>query len=736
MSDEDAKDHVPHTDEIDDCLAGIEEKRRKEVDGRFSPLGIADHFFAGDPSSGDTPSTLGEAPKGWTLIFTDGDYIMPREPKCIFSPLTPGKFENFFKKRTDYGINIFRPPFPPEFEGAFSAIIIDGKLEGELARLVTKQSIERLLCKDSFVYLLGKEYIITPLFVKGFEIAYSRNILKLSPLWGNDVTRRVAENGTVVWVINDATDKVVSLFDPNMKPKMESYRAYKIPDPEKTSKREPIADCGVHNLFTGIPCRLPEECVVRLISSRQTRPGETVAIRGPAPPVISKRGVSQSDAQSSAEPTEKLPKTIPEQTRTISLKIVEIPDTIPSSPVTFSSFTHISKTDSFLANFTKQLLLLYRKKLEIYNKTIKSLRQELLETRANIYAMHIAESNTQAIKEAFPGFISLQSSIKSIENIISRLLEAQKALVLSSQTSETPTAKRFAFEKIVSHPTKGIASIVGRETVKDHIARMLYAFSKDYRSILKAFGSLALLGNAGIGKTSLMKVIGYALSKSGILVRKSFRIVTRRDMISQFHGGTAHQTRDILISSLEGVIGIDECHSLIAGGGGRDGGGDGGSHSSNGDYGEESVSELVNFMDKYIGLSFVIVAGYTQPMMSKFFARNEGLSRRFQNRFILEDYTPKDLTLILIKQLHDLGGWCTDDVANVLFTLISEVSGSRAFKNQAGDMLNLATKIHTAMLCQVDHSQPQEENVSQRMEDTGCEYSIPIVVNAFRDFVR
>lgn len=752
--------------EIDDALKGIDEKRKVQEDGRFSPLGIADHFFAGNtPTSplGEN-SNAKEKTLGWTLIFTDGDFIMAREPMCIFSPLTPGKFSNLFKKQTDYGVNIFRPPFPPQFEGAFSTVIIDGKLEGELARLLIRESISRLLGgSNRTVYLLGKDHIIMPSFTKGWEAGCSRNLLKASPVWGNDVTRTITEDGKVSWMINgdvydpyNTSSKALSLFDPNMKPKMENYRPYVLPARACSAKPapspQPMTDCGVHNLFKDVPCRAPEECIVGLACarslSRDTVARETVAIRGPAPKVLCRD--LQSDLQSpatSSEPTPESQSKKPSQRGEscpipTELKIVDIPDAVPSTPITFASFVHISQTDQFLNAFTKQLSLLYQRKVEIYTKTIKTLKEELRETRASMYLMQITESNTQAIKEAFPGYLTLQSSIKSIESIISRLRATQKEMdaeevrrfTLPESHSATLSKKR-AFEKIVSHPTKGIESIIGRHNIKDHIARMLYAFSKDYRSILKAFGSLALLGNAGIGKTSLMKVIGYALSKSGILVRNSFRIVTRRDMISQFHGGTAHQTRDILISSLEGVIGIDECHALISGG-----------TLVQSDYGEESVSELVNFMDKYIGLSFVIVAGYTAPMMKKFFSQNEGLSRRFRNVFVLEDYTPKDLTLILIKQLHDLGGLCTEDVANVLFTLISRVIGERVvdekgvplFKNQAGDMLNLATKIHTAMLCQVDavlDDLEQVEAKEQRMEESPRRaYSIPIIVNAFRDF--
>jgi len=284
--------------------------------------------------------------------------------------------------------------------------------------------------------------------------------------------------------------------------------------------------------------------------------------------------------------------------------------------------------------------------------------------------MRIAPNNFSAIKEIFPNYVMIGSQLETINSIV-RLIQQKK-------TMHVPSSK---FKKIIEHPIHGIDTIIGRESIKDFIARLLYAFSKDHRSILNTFGSLALLGNAGMGKTALMKVIGYALSKCGILVRKTFKIVSRKDLVSQFLGGTSHHTRDILMSSLEGVIGIDECHSLIS--------------DIKGDYGNESVSELVNFMDKFMGLTFVVISGYNNSMERMFFDKNEGLARRFKNIFVLEKYTPKELTLILLRHLHTLGSTLASHEVNLLYSLITR----NDFPNQAGDMLNLASSIHTNVLC-------------------------------------
>jgi len=94
---------------------------------------------------------------------------------------------------------------------------------------------------------------------------------------------------------------------------------------------------------------------------------------------------------------------------------------------------------------------------------------------------------------------------------------------------------------------------------------------------------------------------------------------------------------------------------------------------------------------------------------------NDGLSRRFPHRFILEPYSTTELTDILISNLiqyfdstmdyfaHSLfqgtlniGTISFDqDIYNFLYSLIED--NKDTFRNQAGDMLNLATSMATSI---------------------------------------
>ena len=197
------------------------------------------------------------------------------------------------------------------------------------------------------------------------------------------------------------------------------------------------------------------------------------------------------------------------------------------------------------------------------------------------------------------------------------------------------------------------------------------------------------MGSAGVGKTALAQVLGYVYSKAGILATDNVKIVTRMDLVAQYIGQTAPLTRSILLQTLEGILFIDEAYQLTACPESREG---------NKDFGSEAVTELVNFLDKYVGMNIVMVAGYQGVMMRCFMTFNEGLPRRFPYMYVLSPYSDIELTDIVLGVLRKkLPSSINIDqeTANFIYSLIVKIhlDTPDAFKNQAGDMLNLAASL-------------------------------------------
>ena len=142
----------------------------------------------------------------------------------------------------------------------------------------------------------------------------------------------------------------------------------------------------------------------------------------------------------------------------------------------------------------------------------------------------------------------------------------------------------------------------------------------------------------------------------------------------------------MLNANLESALLIDEAYSLTEG-----------STEGGGKEGKDVITEIVNFLDKNMGLILVIVAGYEDKMDKYFFGPNEGMTRRFPYRFVFKNYTGEELAQILKQQL---GGGATaweEQCFRGLATLIENGRTSIPFKKyydmlfskQAGSMLNL-----------------------------------------------
>nr|QBK86402.1 MAG: ATPase family protein [Marseillevirus LCMAC102] len=352
---------------------------------------------------------------------------------------------------------------------------------------------------------------------------------------------------------------------------------------------------------------------------------------------------------------------------------------IPKINITLEQFRNELNNDSFVKSFMESQINLFNFKVNFYKHRLNEIRKDQQRIKTKIQALRLQSVADNIIKEMYPmydfyaGFIiDLSELIQTIEIRISEiaLVRIREKLIDALENED-----------------HGLASIVGRINIKNRIISQLYAFSKSYKTFIKSFNNFCLMGPAGIGKTALAKVIGYVFSKSGILATDTIKTISRADLVGQYVGQTAPRTRAILFETLEGVLFIDEAYQLTPA-------------NISLDFGSESITEIVNFVDKFIGMNIVIVAGYEDAMKKRFFPSNEGLSRRFPYQLVLGSYTISELTDILIRFIENSTDLIIDEnIGNYLFSIISHLQNtySTIFSNQAGDMLNLGSSIVKAI---------------------------------------
>lgn len=263
----------------------------------------------------------------------------------------------------------------------------------------------------------------------------------------------------------------------------------------------------------------------------------------------------------------------------------------------------------------------------------------------------------------------------------------KKQKLMELMSTVTPDKVRDGIITAFTDRDRGLASLIGRKEIKAYVISQLRSFARNWRSFGKVFPNICLMGKAGSGKTTVGSVLAFVYGKSCIYCTEYFVAVTRSDLVGEFIGHTAPKTKEMCKKTLEGVLLIDEAYQLAQG---KEGGRD---------FGQESLAEIVNFLDKHMACSVVIVAGYEREIKKKLFGANEGLNRRFPSKVVLKDYSAVELCYILIGKLssmtvHEL----PDSTLDYIFTVLSMLNGKKSplfedgpFVYQGGDMLNLAT---------------------------------------------
>ena len=180
--------------------------------------------------------------------------------------------------------------------------------------------------------------------------------------------------------------------------------------------------------------------------------------------------------------------------------------------------------------------------------------------------------------------------------------------------------------------------------------------------------NFVLVGNPGVGKTTIARLIGNVLRERGILKIGSTVEVTRENLTSSFVAGVPKATMDCVNRAEEGVLFIDEAHAL-----GRKDGGAG--HEGTG---KEVVSTLNSAMTDPNRHFSVILAGYEKEMR-EVFRLDDGFARRFgdENWIIIDDYAPELLEKIL-----------TDAIEAHDYRLSPDLTGERQFEDVSAKPLS------------------------------------------------
>ncbi|QQS30290.1 MAG: AAA family ATPase [Sphingobacteriales bacterium] len=232
--------------------------------------------------------------------------------------------------------------------------------------------------------------------------------------------------------------------------------------------------------------------------------------------------------------------------------------------------------------------------------------------------------------------------------------------------------------KIQSSAFDELIKLIGINSVKEEI-KSLINFVKFRKARLDAGHlvspstlHLVFTGNPGTGKTTVARLISRIYKDIGLLTKGHLIEVTRGDLVGQFVGQTAPQTKKKFEEALGGVLFIDEAYSLYYPGVEQD-------------FGLEVINTLVALMENYREQIVVIVAGYPDKM-KVFLESNPGLESRLPTKIHFVDYTKEELHKVFLKMCTDKGYQISSGAASKLLFYIEKQDYSN---NNARGIRNL-----------------------------------------------
>jgi SpoVK/Ycf46/Vps4 family AAA+-type ATPase len=205
----------------------------------------------------------------------------------------------------------------------------------------------------------------------------------------------------------------------------------------------------------------------------------------------------------------------------------------------------------------------------------------------------------------------------------------------------------------IKEPLIQLNDMIGMKELKNCILDQLLYFIQDLHKNNNHksgdFLHTVIYGPPGTGKTEIAKLIGKIYSSLGILSKGTFKKVTRSDLIAGYLGQTALKTKEVIESSLGGVLFIDEAYAL-------------GNPDKKDSFSKECIDILCECLSDYKDNLMVIIAGYEKDLNESFFNYNPGLDSRFNWRFKTDNYDGSDLYKIFIKIIKEQGWIVNNEV--------------------------------------------------------------------------
>ena len=278
------------------------------------------------------------------------------------------------------------------------------------------------------------------------------------------------------------------------------------------------------------------------------------------------------------------------------------------------------------------------------------------------FCIQIANSLKKLYKEKEKKYKTMQSHSISVSPIINTAF-ITKAKTLSKLATEKYNEFNDSESKVILIRKKLIRAItdekmgivsINLKSIRQQLCSQIFILSKGPQPFINTFVNIVF---SGTQKIELARKYAYVFQNIGVLLGGEVIITSPKDMVEQ----TDIKSVGVLMKGLENIIFVDEISSNVRC--------------------FEQIAKIVHFLNKYTGMSIMMVSGYQKDMDNYFLTGTEN------------NYSSNDLLNIFITEITKKleTNLFTKKIALYIYTLIVNISTqNKKLLSNRDDMIDLS----------------------------------------------